>query len=493
MGHVGEATGRIEGRARRRAAVGGVAAWLAALGTGLDAQVPRSDELGQVPVGRVVEQVRSASSPGHSWALYVPSSYDPARRWPVLFAMDPRGQALLPLERLVAVAEELGYVVLSSYDSASDFVGADPNEAALAAMLDDAQALLSLDPRRVYLVGFSGTTRASWSLGMRMLGNVAGIIGSAGGLPTRFNNADLRPLAGYPEFGFYGAAGVEDFTYPEMRRLAGILDRVGVANALEFFPGPHAWATEEILRRAVEWMDVRAMANDLRPRDDARIAMIHGRWMAHASALEAAGELREAHRAYDRAAAAFDGLLTTDPAADHAGRLGALDQVRRVIAQEDELQARSWALVERYDSLLFQAQVSPEPIDPDEMADALDLDRILADSRVTDDPLRAEAGRRMLEHVYGQAWFYHADAYLRQGRPLRAHAMLDLAERIFPERPWVCLARARTYVLEDRTNRAITALRCAIERGLEPSVVERDPALAPLRDERAFQELIGAR
>lgn len=493
MGHVEEAPARCSRVVGRRAAGGGVAVCLAALGTGLDAQVPRSDELGDVPVGRVVQQVRSASSPGHSWALYAPSSYDPALRWPVLFAMDPRGQALLPLERLVAVAEELGYVVLSSYDSASDFVGADPNEAALAAMLDDAQALLSLDPRRIYLVGFSGTTRASWSLGMRMLGNVAGIIGSAGGLPARFNNADLRPLRSHPEFGFYGAAGVHDFTYPEMRRLAGILDRVGVANALEFFPGPHAWATEPILRRAVEWMDVRAMATDLRPRDDARIETIHGRWMVHAAALETAGDLLAAHRAFRRTADAFAPLLPDDPARERAERLAALDAVQRAMAREEELQQRSWALVETFDSLLFQAQVAENAPNADAMARRLGLDRILADYRVPDDPMLTDAAQRMLEHVYGQAWFYHADAFNRQGRPVRAHAMLDLAERIFPERPWVCLARARTYVLEDRSNRAITALRCALERGLDRAVLERDPGLAPLREERAFRELIGAR
>jgi hypothetical protein len=42
------------------------------------------------PRGVLVEKVACAGQPDQSYALYLPSSYTPDRRWPVLYAFDAR-------------------------------------------------------------------------------------------------------------------------------------------------------------------------------------------------------------------------------------------------------------------------------------------------------------------------------------------------------------------------------------------------------------------
>ena len=72
------------------------------------------------PKGQVVEKVVVARAPGQSYALYLPSTYTSDRFWPVLYMLDARGNALVPLERFREAAERFGWILVSSYNSRSD-------------------------------------------------------------------------------------------------------------------------------------------------------------------------------------------------------------------------------------------------------------------------------------------------------------------------------------------------------------------------------------
>ena len=86
--------------------------------------------------------------------------YSPTRRYPLVLILDSRGDALIPLARFGPPAARPGFVVMSSYNSASDGP-VEPNIGAVNTMLGDAWRALSIDTTRVYLVGFSGTARLS--------------------------------------------------------------------------------------------------------------------------------------------------------------------------------------------------------------------------------------------------------------------------------------------------------------------------------------------
>ena len=106
-----------------------------------------------LPAGRIVRRITSRADTNQRYALYLPSSFTRERQWPILFLLDPRGRALIPLQRFQPVAERLGYIAISSYNTLSDGP-AEPNYKAMNAMLDDVQRSLPVDSRRFYLVGF---------------------------------------------------------------------------------------------------------------------------------------------------------------------------------------------------------------------------------------------------------------------------------------------------------------------------------------------------
>src|SRR5258708_31058481 len=113
-----------------------------------------------LPRGAIIETLAAVGDPTETYALVLPSGYAPPLPAPVLYLLDARGRALLPLERFREASEATGVILASSYRSRSD-EPTDPNLPALRAMWADTHARLRIDDRRVYLGGFSGTARAA--------------------------------------------------------------------------------------------------------------------------------------------------------------------------------------------------------------------------------------------------------------------------------------------------------------------------------------------
>ena len=184
--------------------------------------------------GAVSERIACRQDPKQGYAVYLPSSYAATRTWPVVYLLDARGRALIPLERFRGAAEELGWVLVSSFNTRSD-THDDPNTPALRAMWKDSHERLALDDRRVYLSGFSGGARASLALALQAPTAIAGVVGCGAGFPDE--NAPIRSLA----FPYFGTVGDRDFNYYEMRALEQKLADAKAAFRIGYFEGGHEW------------------------------------------------------------------------------------------------------------------------------------------------------------------------------------------------------------------------------------------------------------
>ena len=224
---------------------------------GLALPAEGQDPAAAVHVGELYDSIQSQSNPAQSYALYLPSTYTPDRAWPLLVLMDPRGRGLVPLAAIQNAAERYGYVVMSSLNTVSDN-DVWKNELAFDAMVTDAQGALALDPRRLCVVGLSGTARVAWDFGFRLGDNVAGVLGVGAG----HEQSMILPVAirdyGRP-FAFFGTAGVLDFNYEELKALDARLDELDFPHHVEYFDGGHEWPPDQVFERAVEWFELQAI------------------------------------------------------------------------------------------------------------------------------------------------------------------------------------------------------------------------------------------
>jgi dienelactone hydrolase len=281
-----------------------------------------------LPRGEVVDRVPCAGDPAQTYALYLPASYSPERRWSLLLAFHPAASGRLMVEKYRAAAEQYGFIVAASNNARNG-----PYEISMAAaqaMSADVSGRFSIDLRRLYLTGMSGGARVALRIALANP-NVAGVVASSAGYP------DSQPRDKVA-FALFGTAGTEDFNYVEMR----LLDRrLSSPHFLAVFEGGHTLPPDEVAFDAIEWLELEAMQSGRRQRDDALVARILAKRRARIAAADSAGDIVYLLQALVRD---FRGLA--DVSAD-AGRLDELtrtSEIRRALARErssDDEEART--------------------------------------------------------------------------------------------------------------------------------------------------------
>ena len=183
--------------------------------------------------GVVTDPVSCTEAPSQTYALYVPSTYTPDRPWSVLLAFHPAARGRQLVEKYQAAAERYGYIVAASNNARNGPHAV--SAAAAQAMGADVSRRFAIDPKRIYLTGFSGGARVSLALA---LGNdaIAGVIVSGAGY------LDSRPRQKV-NFVIFGTAGVEDFNYLEMRLLD---DKLTSPHFLSVFHGGHTLPPDDV-------------------------------------------------------------------------------------------------------------------------------------------------------------------------------------------------------------------------------------------------------
>jgi predicted esterase len=439
------------------------------------------------PRGEVVPRVASRADSTQSYALYLPSTYAPDRPAPVLFAMDPRGRALVPMELARPAAERLGWIVLSSYDTRSD-VAVSPNGRALEAMLADAQRLLAVAPGRMYLAGFSGTAREGWAFALAMKGHAAGLIGFGAGFPNPATILGLNVDGGAP-FVFYGGAGNVDFNFEEMRQMDAALENAGMPRRMVYWPGEHGWAPEPLFADAMEWMELKAVERGIARRDSAWVDALLARRTAEARAVDEAGRPADALPLWTSVADDFGALRDVSAARARADALARLPAVRRAHAARDRAAAEYMEHLRTLSTVRGELEGTAPLPDHARLLRRLRVAEITRDTAAAD-TFRARYAQRLVAHLLSLTASYAPRAVLERGDADRALAILRVAAEVRPNSPGICYSMARAHALAGRPDDAFAALDCASAGRLTADLVEGDEMFAPLRSDARYAALL---
>ncbi len=288
-----------------------------------------------LPRGEVIESVTCQAAPSQSYVLYLPSTYTPARAWPVIYLFDAGGRGRNAVDRYRAAAEEYGYILAGSNNSRNGR----PNIDALASMPVDVTARFHVDPKRVYTGGMSGGARVA--LGMALDGHVAGVFAASAGYP------DAAPRKTVP-FAIFATTGTEDFNHLELRTLDRELTS---PHRLTVFEGGHAWPPAALVLDGVEWMDLQAMKSRLKPRDEREIDAIFAKRLAAAGidkdgrAAGSPGSSQDQYLALQDLVADFTGLREVSALAKRAAALGRDAGVRDALTRGRDQDDRERAIV----------------------------------------------------------------------------------------------------------------------------------------------------
>jgi predicted esterase len=437
---------------------------------------------GELPRGRLVEEVSTTADATQTYALYLPSNYTPEKRWPILYAFDPAARGQIPVERFRAAAEKYGWIVAGSNNSRNGPLK--PSLAATAAMWDDTHARLSLDERRLYTTGFSGGARNAVRVGYLCRNCLAGVIACGAGFPV-----EITPDASVP-FPVFALAGTNDFNFPELKRLDETLARFSLPHRFEVFDGGHEWASAELCTRAVEWMEIQAMKSARRPKDEALLAELWQRRNAEARTLEDAKQTYQAYKIYGSLASDFAGLRDTAETEKRAAQLRETKEVKRALDEENGQVRQQQRRVAELVALLDKR------LDPDEGAiAAVDFRNAVAGLRktahATEDTGERRVARRVLHQMFAR--YYEGALNLRESGQnySLAASTLEVVAEIAADNPNVFYELACTYALNKDRRKAIEALKKAVEKGFnDPARLSSDDALKSIQSEAGYKEIL---
>jgi predicted esterase len=439
------------------------------------------------PKGQLVERVVVAGTPSQSYALYLPSAYTRDKLWPVLFMLDARSNALVPIERFRTAAERFGWILVSSYNSRSDTRDdPDPNSAAMTAMWNDAVRRFSIDGRRVYATGFSGGARAAVDMAYALPGRITGVIGAGAGF------ADSRAPVGKVPFLYFGTVGDRDMNYYELRSLEEKLEAAKAPHRIVYFDGGHQWMSPELAGESVAWMELQAMKSGARPKDPDRIAVLQAEARGRAAALEAAGNRVEAQRAYAHAAEDFRGLASVEEDERKAGELFRRPEVRTALKDARKRDARDEATLRSVNTKLRNALAQPDPPLPTLLTADLGIPA-LRRRAASDDPQERLSAERILANLRAQTGFYLPEDMFVRRDTARGRALLLVRAEIDPDNPLVYYNVAAYAARGGDASRAMRDLELAVGKGFRQfELIDTDSDFDPIRNDEEFQKWLAA-
>ena len=431
----------------------------------------------------ITPRVVCAADPTQSYAVFIPPSYDSSRPFPILFLLDASRGAMEPLERFQDAASRLGFILASSYNSASDEAFGDPNAAALSAMWKDAASRLSLDRARSYVAGFSGTARAAFGMAVATHGKIAGVIAAGAGYPE-----DLSPTRS-ADFLTFGTVGETDFNYYEMIDLDDQLDDLGLPHRLEIFAGGHEWTPADLASEALEWLLLMGPASGDAAQDAALAGEFWDREMARARRMEAEGNLRGALRAYRSLVRDFRDRRDVSPAAESAHRLELSAALKKqqhewveLRTREQKTLAKAWQIL---GSALRSGQLPPRPA---QMAEEIGVPGWKR--KAAGQGAEALAARRILNSLGAQTAFYLPREEEWAGNFKGAALLLSVAETIRPDEPRITYHLAADLARSGNTGEALRALERSVRMGFRDlERLQRDSDFDSLRNSARYARI----
>jgi predicted esterase len=448
---------------------------------------PAITQTDSIPRGQIVERVEALNDSSQSYALYLPSNYTPNRKWPVLYAFDPGARGRVPVERFKEAGEKYGWIVLGSNNSRNGPMDVVVN--AWNAMQTDTHQRFAIDELRMYATGFSGGARAAVRIAIACK-CLAGVIASGAGFPI-----DVAPSPPM-HFVFFGAVGVDDFNYPELKNLQEPLTKAGISHRVQTFDGRHEWPPVSVTTAAVEWMELQAIKTSKRPRDDGFINAIWQQRLTDAKTLEESKKYYEAYQLYLELAESFKGLRDIAQIEAKVNQLADSREVKAAIREEQVQIKKQRELESRINSLMAgrgggdRVNETEEEFGSNNVLPAM-LHDLQKQSKAPDDSSQRRIARRVLDGLF-VGLFEQGIGFLQTEKNYpESIKRFKMATEVNPDRPGVFFYLAWAYAANGDKKKSLQFLNTAVEKGFsDAAVITATKAFDSIRNDPDYQQIM---
>jgi tetratricopeptide (TPR) repeat protein len=437
----------------------------------------------EIERSQVVGRVICSRDSSQTYALFLPSTYTPDKKWPILYAFDPMARGIIPVKLFREAAERYGYILVGSNNSRNG-----PWEncfKAAQAVWKDTHLRFSIDNSRVYTTGYSGGARVASGFSSIVKIWIAGVIACSGGLPAWLKTDQM-------DFSlFFGTAGIRDFNYREIKSLDKKFDSLHITHRIRIFDGGHEWPPTELCKEAVEWMELQAMKSGNQPKDSAFIEFFFSKNFLRAKYLQSIGYIYDAALAYEAMASDFKGIRDVSQVEKEASFLREAPGFREYLEKEEKIQKEEKRLSEELEkawqqlpSVLFDSHERYRVIR------MFNLKNLARKAQKKDDVMESAMAHRLLGLLALDAYSEGMTCY-GKGLLIEAEIYLEIASEASLKRPDMLYNLACVYSLKGEKKKALKTLKRAVKNGFKDvETIINDTDLAPLRETEEFKALL---
>jgi len=261
--------------------------------------------------GIVQDSIKLNDSIPETFAIYLPTSYEPSGTWPVLFAMDMQGRGKQVIHMFREVAEKEGYIVAAS-NNLHDSLSIVQNTLVARRMFNTIYNLFPIHKQRTYTAGFGNGAKFA-SIMPSIIRPIEGVISIGSGIPYKELIDPKKP------FQFVGIIGRSDFNFNELvdeqnmnAKANKIRGKHNLDNYLLVYQGGREWPDGSYLQRAVEILTLKSMKKTNIPKDSAYINSIYNRDFSTLNNFILANDYLGAMYFGEELLTKFNGLLDLD-------------------------------------------------------------------------------------------------------------------------------------------------------------------------------------
>jgi dienelactone hydrolase len=435
----------------------------------------------QIVLGQIVNSVTCAGDPSQSYALYVPSSYTSTKPWPIIYIFDPMGRGKTPVALYKDVAEKYGFILAASNNSRN--FQKDGGALAARAIWKDTHTQWTLDPRRIYFMGFSGGARVATAIAARCENcSVAAVIAHGAGYPFPATDKD--------RFAYVSLVGDRDFNWPEIMELRRQKEEWPAPYRLWVFAGEHQWAPAAVLDQVVAWLQLKAMQSGTMQRDSGFVDEEFARIQKEAESASQNKNVITEFDAYRSLALDFKGLKDVSQFQTKFAALKSSSELKQALKKQQNSIDQQRDLTHQLSSEIAQIGTDMDA----QQAMRTNIVAGIASLKYRADHAKSEDERQVATRAFADLWAQTIEAgqdHLENSKNYgAADFYFQLAQAVTPDEPWPALLLAESAAVQGNKKRAIKELREAIKRGLKnPDTLDGDPHLESLRNDPEFQQL----
>ncbi|AXT56192.1 hypothetical protein D1815_10660 [Aquimarina sp. AD1] len=252
--------------------------------------------------GQVIDSLTVPSSKG-VYSIYLPTSLDLNKGWPILFGFDSTGRMNEFTNVFKNSAEEFGYiVVVSNY---SEKLSSEEKSNYIALFIKHMVSLFPIQNERMYVFGVGKDAPLNTSLPL-LYKHFSGAIA----IGDSYNY--YQKIGRNKNFSYVGMVGDKNFRTLDFIDIDKYFKRKKISSEVSFFDGKDELPSSEVISKALPYFTLDAMAKGMIPKDSVWIANRYKRDKELVSLLKKEGKYIRAYDELTQIMNRYDSFFNVD-------------------------------------------------------------------------------------------------------------------------------------------------------------------------------------